>query len=101
MLKGDFQSSEPTKKFLTDITEIQRSNGKLYVSAIMDCFSGEIVALETRDNMKKELSIATLNQLKNFCNVDLSGSIFRSDREVSIQALRFARNPRKWDFVRV
>ena len=60
LLKGDFRSSEPMKKFVTDITEIQCSNGKLYVSAIMDCFSGEIMALEMRNNMQKELCIASL-----------------------------------------
>lgn len=80
LLKGNFQSSEPMKKFITDITEVQCSNGKLYVSAIMDCFSGEIVALETRGNMRKELCTATLEQLKNLCNVNLSGSILHSDR---------------------
>ena len=80
LLKGDFKSDEPFKKFITDITEIQCLDGKLYVSAIMDCFSGEIVALEIRDNMKKELCIATLRQLKKFCGGDLSGTILHSDR---------------------
>jgi len=51
------------EKFLTDITEIQCADGKLYVSPIMDCFNGEIVALEMRDNMKKELCIDTVRQL--------------------------------------
>ena len=43
------------QKLLTDITEIACVDGKLYISPIMDCFNGEIVALEMRENMKKEL----------------------------------------------
>ena len=53
--------------------------GKLYVSAILDCFNGEILALEMRDNMKKELCIDTLKQLKSKYG-DISGAIFYSDR---------------------
>ena len=80
LLKGDFQPSEPMKKFITDFTEVPCSNGKLYVSAIIDCFSGDIVELETRGNMRKEFGTATLEQLKSLCNVNLSGSIVHSDR---------------------
>lgn len=60
ILKRDFSAQRPSEKFLTDITEVQCADGKLYVSPIMDCFNGEIVALEMRDNMKKELCIDTV-----------------------------------------
>ena len=60
-------------------TEVMCSYGKLYVSAILDCFNGEILALEMRDNMKKELCIDTLKQLKSKYG-DISGAIFYSDR---------------------
>ena len=38
LLKRDFRSDTPLEKCITDITEIPASNGKLYVSAIFDCF---------------------------------------------------------------
>ena len=38
LLKRDFHSDAPLEKCITDITEIPASNGKLYVSAIFDCF---------------------------------------------------------------
>ena len=38
LLKRDFRSDIPLEKCITDITEIPASNGKLYVSAIFDCF---------------------------------------------------------------
>ena len=79
LLKRDFSAQRPLEKFLTDITEVQCADGKLYVSPIMDCFNGEIVALEMRDNMKKELCIDTVRQLERLYP-SLSGAVFHSDR---------------------
>ena len=64
LIKRDFTAVEPVKKLLTDITEVQCSDGKLYISPIMDCYNGEILTVEMRDNMKKELCIDTVKQLK-------------------------------------
>ena len=79
IIKRDFSSDKPIKKLLTDITEVQCADGKLYVSPIMDFFNGEIVALEMQDNMKKELCIDTVNQLKLKYG-DLKNVILHSDR---------------------
>lgn len=79
ILKRDFSAQRPLEKFLTDITEVQCADGKLYVSPIMDCFNGEIVALEMRDNMKKELCIDTVRQLGRIYP-NLKGAVFHSDR---------------------
>ena len=38
LLKQDFNSDAPLKKYVTDIPELKASDGKLYVSAIFDCF---------------------------------------------------------------
>ena len=79
LIKGDFTADKPLKKLLTDITEVQCSDGKLYVSAILDCFNGEIVSVEMRDNMKKELCIDTIKQLRQKCG-NLKGVLLHSDR---------------------
>lgn len=50
--------------FIILLTEVQCSDGKLYISPVLDCFNGEIIALEMRDNMKKELCIDTIKQLR-------------------------------------
>ena len=63
LLKMDFRATEPGKKFLTDITVIPCKNGKLYVSPILDCYSGEIVSLTMDTNMKKELCIKTVEDM--------------------------------------
>lgn len=63
LIKRDFSAETPYTKLLTDITEVPCSDGKLYVSPIMDCCSGEILSLEMRDNMRKELCIDTVKAL--------------------------------------
>ena len=57
LIKRDFTADKPVKKLLTDITEVQCLDGKLYISPIMDCYNGEILTVEMHDNMKKELCI--------------------------------------------
>lgn len=79
LLRRDFTANAPMKKLLTDITEVQCSDGKLYVSPILDCFNGEVVALGMQDNMKKELCIDTVKQLKKLYP-NLNNVILHSDR---------------------
>lgn len=78
LIKQDFTASEPGKKLLTDITQVQCADGKLYVSPILDCFDGKIVAMKIRDNMKKDLCIDTVTDLQRREN--LRGAILHSDR---------------------
>ena len=75
LIKRDFKADKYLTKLLTDITEVPCSDGKLYVSPVMDCFNGEIIALEMRDNMKKELCMDTVKQLGK-----LNNCILHSDR---------------------
>lgn len=79
LIKRDFTATIPLKKLLTDITGVQCADGKLYVSPILGCFNGEIVALEMHDNMKKELRIDTIKQLCEKYG-RLEGTILHSDR---------------------
>ena len=50
------------------------------MSPILDCLNGEIVALEMRDNMKRELCINTVEILRERFGKSLSGAVFHSDR---------------------
>lgn len=79
LIKCNFIADKPLMKLLTDITEVQCADGKLYVSPVLDCFNGEIIALEMRDNMKKELCIDTVKQLKSRYG-NLHGVILHSDK---------------------
>ena len=60
LIKRDFTASKPNEKWLTDITQVNCKDGKLYIAPVFDCFSGEIVSLAMDRNMKKELCISAL-----------------------------------------
>ncbi len=79
LLKRDFKSNEPNKKCVTDITELKASDGKLYVSAIFDCFDLMVCGLAMDTNMKAALCSETIsNALK--LHPKLKGAILHSDR---------------------
>ena len=79
LLKRDFHSDAPLEKCITDITEIPASNGKLYVSAIFDCFDLSVLGLAMETNMKADLCIRTLeNALTAYPT--LEGAVIHSDR---------------------
>lgn len=78
LIQRDFTSSAPNQKWLSDTTEVPCSDGKLYLSAVLDCFNGEIVGLAMDDNMSKELCIQAF---ENACKArNARGMIDHSDR---------------------
>ena len=79
LLKRDFRSDKPLEKCVTDITEIPAKDGKLYVSAIFDCFDLTVLGLSMDDNMRADLCAATVkNAHKAFPAI--KGAIIHSDR---------------------
>ena len=78
IIKQDFTADAPLRKLLTDITQIQCKNGKLYVSPLLDCFNGEIISLVMDTNMKKELCIKTITEAYKKFDIK-SGVIIHSD----------------------
>lgn len=80
LLKRDFTAKEPLKKLVSDITEIQCRDGKLYLSAVLDCHNGEILSISMDDNMRKELCIRTVKELQMQYGNKIRGAIFHSDR---------------------
>ena len=79
LIKRDFTAEAPLEKCITDITEIKAADGKLYVSAIFDCFDVAVVGLAMADNMRADLCVETLvNAYRTY--PDLRGCIIHSDR---------------------
>ena len=78
LLKQDFKSDEPNKKTVTDITEFAGCDGKVYTSAVFDCFDNACLGLSMDDNMRAELVIETFEQAAG--KYDLRGAISHSDR---------------------
>ena len=81
LIKRDFKAEKPLRKLLSDITEIQCYDGKLYLSAVFDCYNGEILSIAMDNNMKKELCIKPAKELElHYGKKNLSGAILHSDR---------------------
>ncbi len=80
LIKRNFKAEKPLQKLLSDITEIQCYDGKLYLSAVLDCYNGEILSIAMDNNMKKELCIRTVKELELQYGKKLEGAIFHSDR---------------------
>ncbi|GIP19721.1 transposase [Paenibacillus montaniterrae] len=97
LIQRDFSASAPNQKWLADITEIPCSDGKLYLSAILDCFNGEIVGLAMDDNMRKELCIQAF---ENACKAsNTRGMIFHSDRGSQFTSHAFRESLAKRDAI--
>ncbi len=78
LLKRDFGAKKPLEKCVTDITELKAKDGKLYISAIFDCFDLTVLGLAMDDNMRAELCVRTLDGAAAYPG--LRGAIVHSDR---------------------
>ena len=67
LLKRDFKSDKPLEKCVTGITEVKAKDGKLYVSAIFDCFYSSALGLAMEVNMKSTLCEHTQVYEMPFC----------------------------------
>lgn len=97
LIQRDFSADAPDQKWLSDITEIQCSDGKLYTAAVLDCFNGEIVGLAMDDNMRKELCIQAFESACKARNA--RGMIFHSDRGSQFTSYAFRESISKYGAV--
>ena len=79
LLKRDFQADKPLEKCVTDITEIKAKDGKLYVSAMFDCFDLTVLGLAMDTNMRAQLCVRTLRGAAAAYPA-LRGAVVHSDR---------------------
>ncbi len=79
LLERNFSAEKPCEKCVTDITEIPAKDGKLYVSAIFDCYDALVLEIAMADNMRAELCVQTVeNAYKGY--PDMCGAVLHSDR---------------------
>ena len=95
LIKRNFRAEAPLKKWVTDITEIKGKDGKLYVSAIFDCYDLCVLGLAMDTNMKASLCVRTLT---NACKAypELKGSIGHSDRGAQYTSEKYRESIRKY-----
>ena len=61
LVERDFTAAGPNELWLTDITEHWTAEGKLYLCAIKDVYSGRIVGYSIDSRMKSRLAVNALN----------------------------------------
>lgn len=88
LVKRDFTADDVNELWLTDITEHWTDEGKLYLCAIKDVFSGRIVGYSISDRMKARLAV---NALDNAISKrrDAAGCIVHSDRGSQFRSRKF------------
>lgn len=60
LVERDFTAAAPNELWLTDITEHPTAEGKLYLCAVKDVYSGRIVGYSMDSRMKSSLVVAAL-----------------------------------------
>lgn len=79
LLKRDFTAKKPCEKCVTDMTELKAKDGKIYTSAIFDCYDSCVLGLMIADNMKAELCVETVKSaIKAY--PAMMGAVLHSDR---------------------
>ncbi|MBO1806509.1 DDE-type integrase/transposase/recombinase, partial [Leucobacter ruminantium] len=89
-----FVASRPNQLWLTDITEHKTSEGRLYLCAVKDAFSGRIVGYSIDSRMKASLAVrAVRNAVRMRGNVN--GCIVHSDRGSQGGFNRLSQHPKR------
>ncbi|GAA2930278.1 hypothetical protein GCM10010478_33990 [Streptomyces erythrogriseus] len=78
-VRRNFTADAPNRLWLTDITEHPTGEGKLYLCAVKDVFSGRIVGYSIDSRMKSRLAVAAL-QSAVARRGQVDGCIVHSDR---------------------
>jgi putative transposase len=78
LVDRQFTATAPNRLWLTDITEHWTGEGKLYLCAIKDVYSGRIVGYSIDSRMKASLAVAALRNA--IARRDPVGTVVHSDR---------------------
>ena len=79
LIQRDFTAVAPNKLWLTDITEHHTTEGKLYLRAIKDVYSGRIVGYSIDSRTKSRRAVAALSSAVARRG-DVAGCIVHNDR---------------------
>ena len=84
-----FTAPDLDKLWLTDITEHNTAEGKLYLCAIKDACSRRIVGYSISDRMRSSLAVAALQMAVH--RRDPAGTVVHSDRGSQFRSKKFVR----------
>ena len=89
LVDRQFTATAPNVTRLTDITEHNTAEGKLYLCAIKDVYSGRIVGYSIDSRMKASLAVAALRNA--IIRRDPVGTVVHSDRGSQFRSTAFVR----------
>jgi transposase InsO family protein len=89
LVDRQFTATAPNVLWLTDITEHRTAEGKLYLCAIKDVYSGRIVGYSIDSRMKASLAVAALRNA--IARRNPVGTIVHSDRGSQFRSNAFVR----------
>lgn len=88
LVRRDFTASAVNELWLTDITEHATDEGKVYLCAVKDAFSGRIVGYSISSRMQAQLAVNALNNAVARRG-DVAGCVVHSDRGSRFRARKF------------
>ena len=81
LLNRDFQATHPNQKWVTDMTEVSAEGKKYYISALMDLFNRELLAIQVSSSPNQELIKATIEAAQKKRKLkSLEGVLIHSDQ---------------------
>ena len=92
LVNRDFTAQGPNELWLTDITEHPTAEGKVYLCAIKDVYSGRIVGYSIDSRMKSRLAVDALNSAvarRAVEGTDVAGCTVHSDRGSQFRSRKF------------
>jgi putative transposase len=85
-----FEADAANELWLTDITEHKTAEGKVYLCAVKDVFSGRIVGYSIDSRMKSRLAVQALENAVQMRG-DVAGCVVHSDRGSQFRSRKFRR----------
>lgn len=98
LLQRDFTAPGPNHLWLTDITEHRTREGKLYLCAVTDLWSGRIVGYSIDDPMTSPLAVRALESAAASRGL-VTGCVVHSDRGSQCRSRRFLSALRRHDLI--
>lgn len=98
----NFTATASNQVWLTDITEHRTGEGKVYMRAVKDVYSGRIVGYSIDSRMKSRLAVDALESAvarRRAEGQDVAGCIVHSDRGSQFRARKHQRALRRHDLV--
>ncbi|CAL9327495.1 IS3 family transposase ISBli17 [Streptomyces sp. enrichment culture] len=87
-VRRDFTASAPNRLWLTDITEHPTGEGKLYLCAVKDVYSGRIVDCSIDSRMKSRFAVAALESAVTRRG-QITGCVVHSDRGSQFRSRKY------------